>query len=178
MKPIHIGEVARQSGVGVETIRFYEKEGLMPEPPRRDSGYRLYQQDAVLRLRFIQRAKDLGFSLKEIKELLSLRIDPATTCEDVLKRAEMKSRDIEGKIRTLQRMKKVLSNLVAACPGQGPVDDCPILESLEDKDSPRPPISSSPARNARRPTTFKSTRKSTAPRRTRKGGNHVPLLPR
>src|SRR2546425_6976159 len=106
MKPLTIGQVARRAGVGVETVRFYEREGLLEEPPRRESGYRQYGEDIVARLQFIRRAKELGFTLNEIKELLSLRLDPSTTCAEVKDRAQAKIADIEQKIRTLQRMKK------------------------------------------------------------------------
>src|SRR5262245_11414989 len=99
MKPLTIGEVARRAGVGVETVRFYEREGRLDEPARRASGYRQYGEDAVARLRFIRRAKELGFSLKEIAELLALRADPATTRADVRRRAETKVADIEAKVR-------------------------------------------------------------------------------
>ncbi len=81
-KPLSIGRVARRAGVGVETVRFYERQGLIEEPPRRMSGYREYDEDVVSRLGFIRRAKELGFTLKEIKELLSLRRDPSTPAAD------------------------------------------------------------------------------------------------
>jgi len=97
METLTIGKVARLAGIGVETIRFYEREGLIEEPPRRESGYRQYPEDTVHRLRFIRRAKELGFTLKEIKELLALRIDPETTCEDIRRRANTKINDIEAK---------------------------------------------------------------------------------
>ena len=125
-----IGQVARQSGIGVETVRFYEREGLIPQPSRPGSGFRRYPQDAVSRIRFIQRSKALGFSLKEIKELLSLRVDSATSCGEVKKRAEEKIADIERKIHALREMKDALSKLTAACRGKGPTGACPILEAL------------------------------------------------
>lgn len=131
MKTMTIGQVARQAGVGVETVRFYERQGLLNEPPRRESGYRQYEEDVVARLRFIKRAKELGFSLKEIKELLALRVDPTTTCREVKEQAEAKIADIEGKIASLLRMKKALVKLTAVCRGQGPTSECPILEALE-----------------------------------------------
>ena len=131
MKPLSIGAVAKSSGVGVETVRFYEREGLLEEPARRASGYRQYDQQVVERLRFIRRAKELGFTLKEIGELLSLRLDPSSTAGDVRRRAETKLADIEGKIRTLRRMHKALSKLTMACSGHGSVGECPILEALE-----------------------------------------------
>ncbi len=126
-----IGEVAKRSGIGLETVRFYERKGLIEEPPRTDSGYRQYPAAVVARLRFIKRAKELGFSLKEILELLSLRVDPDTTCADVKKRADLKILDIEQKISTLQKMKKALTKLAASCTGSGPSSDCPILEALD-----------------------------------------------
>lgn len=134
MKPLNIGEVARLSGVGIETIRFYEREGLIPEPPRKESGYRQYPEETVARIRFIRRAKELGFSLKEIKELLSLRIDPATTCEDIRRRAEVKIANIEEKIRALQKMKKALVKLAVACRERGSASECPILEALDSEE--------------------------------------------
>ena len=126
-----IGKVARLADVGVETIRFYEREGLIGRPSRRESGYRQYPEETVQRLRFIRRAKDLGFTLKEIKELFELRIKQGTTCGNVRERAETKIQDIETKVRTLQRMKKALVKLTLACSGKGPVSECPILEAME-----------------------------------------------
>ena len=130
MSAMTIGQVARQAGVGVETVRFSEREGLLEAPPRRASGYRQYAQEAVARIRFIKRAKDLGFSLKEISEILSLRVDPDTTCSEVKQRAEAKIADIDAKLRDLQRMQQALGHLVAACSGRGPTSHCPILEAL------------------------------------------------
>lgn len=133
MQSMTIGKVAKQAEVGIETIRFYEREGLIEEPPRRASGYRQYPGDTVDRVRFIKRAKEFGFSLKEIKELLALRIAPGTTCGQIKKQAEAKVEDIEDKIRSLQRMKRALKKLTAACSGKGSVSECPILDALEDR---------------------------------------------
>jgi MerR family mercuric resistance operon transcriptional regulator len=130
-KGLTIGQVARRAGFGIETVRFYERKGLIDEPPRRTSGYRQYPASVISRLRFIKRAKDLGFSLREIKELLSLRVEPTTTCSDIQKRAEAKIADVEGKIRSLERMKEVLTRLTASYGGVGPVSECPIVEALE-----------------------------------------------
>lgn len=127
-----IGKVARFAGVGVETIRFYEREGLIEQPVRFGSGYRQYSAGAVSRIRFILKAKELGFTLKEIRELLELRIDPAASCGDVREQAQTKIADIDRKIRTLRRMKKALAKLTAACDGKAPVSECPILEALEE----------------------------------------------
>ena len=137
MKPLTIGQLAKRANVGVETVRFYEREGLLEEPDRRASGYRQYDEDVVRRLEFIRKAKDLGFTLKEIKELLSLKLDPSTTCADVKERAETKIEDIEGKIRTLQRMKRALVKVTKSCSGSGPTSECPILESIETNGKPR-----------------------------------------
>jgi MerR family transcriptional regulator, copper efflux regulator len=130
-KPLTIGLVARRAGVGVETVRFYERQGLIEEPPRRLSGYREYNEEVVFRLGFIRRAKQLGFTLKEIKELLSLRRDPSTPAADVRRRAEAKIVDIESKIRILQKMKKALKGLTAACCGNATGAECPLLHALD-----------------------------------------------
>ena len=133
MKPMTIGQVAKQTAVGIETIRFYERQGLIEEPPRRDSGYRQYSEDVIARIEFIKRAKELGFSLKEIHELFSLRVDHDTSCGDVRNRAEAKIVDTQEKIRELQRIKKALTKLATACTGRGPTSECPILDALEGK---------------------------------------------
>jgi len=125
-----IGRLARSAGVGVETIRFYERKGLIAEPPRTFAGYRTYPPEAVGRLRFIRRAKELGFTLREIRELLDLRADESTTCDVVRARAAAKIADIEEKIRSLQTMKAALERLAAECPASGPASDCPILDAL------------------------------------------------
>lgn len=138
MKPLSIGQAARSAGVGVQTVRFYEREGLLEQPDRRPSGFRQYDGDVVQRLKFIRRAKELGFTLKEIAELLSLRLDPAKTSGDVKRRAEAKLTDIESRIRTLRRMHKALSKLTTACSGHGNTSDCPILDALERDPSPSP----------------------------------------
>lgn len=130
MKSLTSGQLAKETRVGVETIRYYERRGLIPKVPRRESGYRQYPQDMVLRIRFIKRAQELGFSLKEISELLSLRVDPNTTCADVRKRAEVKVADVDEKIQILQRMRRVLVKLIRRCQGRGPTSECPILEAL------------------------------------------------
>jgi MerR family mercuric resistance operon transcriptional regulator len=130
-----IGAVARQAGVGVETVRFYERQGLLAAPPRRppssphQAGYRQYPEEAVARIRFIQRAKALGFSLREIAELLSLRSDGS--CAEVRRRAADKLADIEGRIQALTRMKAVLARLIEGCPERAPARQCPILEALD-----------------------------------------------
>lgn len=136
METLTIGKVAKKAGVNIETIRYYERQGLIPRPSRRQSdggflGYRQYPAETVKRIQFIRHAKELGFSLKEIAELLSLRIEQGVTCGDVRKRAEAKIADIDTRIKILQRMKKALVNLTKECKGRGPVSECPILEALE-----------------------------------------------
>ncbi len=131
MKTLKTGELAKQAGVNVETLRFYEREGLLPEPPRRASGYREYPPDTVQRIRFIQRAKELGFTLREIKGLLELRVDPETTCAEVKEHAAEKIADVKQKISDLKRIERALNKLMNTCRGSGPIDDCPILKHLE-----------------------------------------------
>ena len=126
-----IGELARTSGVRVTTIRFYERKGLLPAPPRRASGYRMYADADLRRLRFIQEAKTLGFSLHEIAELLALRAASSRTCLRVREQASGKIRDVEGKIRQLRRYRMALQHLVAQCVAGGTDGACPILEALE-----------------------------------------------
>lgn len=133
MNTMTIGQIARNSGTSIETIRFYEREGLIEKPSRTESGYRSYQPDVISRLSFIMQAKSLGFSLAEIKELLSLKFSPETNCGDVRNQAEKKILDIEHKIDSLQRIKLALVKLVTACPGSGPTTECPILEAMETK---------------------------------------------
>ena len=131
MEGLTIGRLAREGQVNVETIRYYERRGLLPRPPRRPSGYRVFPPSAVRVLQFVKTAQALGFSLREIKELLSLRIQPGRSCADVRDRAEQKIAEIDQKIRTLKAMRKALMRLAAACSGRGPISECPILESLE-----------------------------------------------
>jgi MerR family mercuric resistance operon transcriptional regulator len=126
------GEVAERSGVNRETVRYYEQRGLIPEPPRTDGVYRTYDERYVERIRFIKRAQELGFSLKEIGELLALRLDPEGACGDVRAKATAKLEDVREKIRDLQRIEAVLGRLVTACSGEGPTSDCPILDALDE----------------------------------------------
>lgn len=126
-----IGQLARSSGAGVETIRYYEREGLIAKPPRRASGYRQYSEDTLARLHFIRHAKALGFSLKDIKELLELRVTPGTTCAVIRKRAEAKIDEVRAKLEMLRQMERALVKLTAACRGRGPTSDCPILDALD-----------------------------------------------
>lgn len=129
-----IGKLANAAGVGVETIRFYEREGLLPKPPRKRSGYRQYPPDTVGRVMFIRRAKELGFTLKEITELLDLRVDPDKSCADVRALAKSKILDVEEKMADLARIKGALEKLARACRGKGPTSECPILDAIEKED--------------------------------------------
>ena len=126
-----IGQVAKQADVGIETIRFYERKGLLAQPPRLHDAYREYPKEAVAKIRFIKRAKDLGFSLSEIAELLALETNPHATCADVKHRAVEKISAIQQRVDDLQRMKRVLSRLVASCSENDPVNTCPIIECFE-----------------------------------------------
>lgn len=132
---LSIGKLAEQAQVNVQTIRYYERRGLLRDPERTASNYRVYGGDTLRRVRFIRRAQELGFTLSEIKELLELRASPRSCCADVRERSEAKMRDIDEKVRTLQAMRKALARLVRACSGRGPVTECPILESLEDEEA-------------------------------------------
>jgi Hg(II)-responsive transcriptional regulator len=130
MKPLMIGQVASQSGVAVETIRFYERQGLLEPPERRASGYRQYDEDVVTRIRFIRRAKELGFSLTEIDELLKLRVDSADACAETKRLVVGRIEQIDDKIRDLQRVRNALSDMTAACDENGSGGECPILDAL------------------------------------------------
>lgn len=127
MTTMKIGEVARRSGVGVETIRYYEREGLLQEPARRPSGYRQYDEATLDRLEYIRRAKDLGFTLGEIRELLELSFLPHGGCDHIRQRAEAKQADIDAKIRSLQQMKRALDKIVRQCRQNNAPARCPLL---------------------------------------------------
>lgn len=131
MEIFSIGQVASRAGVGVETVRFYEREGLLEEPARRASGYRQYAEEAVKQIQFIKRAKLLGFSLKEIRELLTLRVDTENSCEQVKERAATKLAEVEQKIIELQQMRQALLQVASLCVGEGPKSRCPMLDALD-----------------------------------------------
>lgn len=131
-----VGRLAREVGINLETVRFYERNGLLPKPRRSASGYRLYTTDVTRRLKFIKRAQELGFSLHEIRELLALRASPGTNRNgEIRRRTELKIADIENKIKTLELMRGVLRNLVESCCACAPHSKCPILESFENENS-------------------------------------------
>jgi len=130
MTTMKIGEVAKRSGTGIETIRYYEREGLLLEPDRRPSGYRQYGESTVERLEYIRRAKELGFTLAEIKELLELSF-AHSNCDHIRQRAEAKITDIEQKIRSLQQMKRSLGKIVERCRTKNSTDDCPLVHKAK-----------------------------------------------
>lgn len=132
---MRIGEIAREAGVGVETVRFYEQRGLIRQPPKPSTGgYRDYPSAAVRRIRFVRRAQQLGFSLAEIVELLELESADGAACVDVRRRAEIKLGEVTAKIGDLERIEGALEELIEACPGEGPVRRCSILEAISDGD--------------------------------------------
>ncbi len=130
MNGLTIGELAKQSNVNLETIRFYEREALLPKPPRLRSGYRSFPAESVQQVRFIKRAQELGFSLREIKELLALRNEPRSASADVKGRVEQKISEIDRKMKALREMKKELVLLASTCSGATTIESCPIMESL------------------------------------------------
>ena len=134
MDSLTISKVAKRAGINLQTVRYYERQGLLAPVSRTDAGYRIFSSDAVRRIRFIKRAQELGFSLKEIKELLSLRIDAHTTQADIRKRTRTKIADVEQKILHLQAIHASLLRMAEDCSGCGALKDCPILESLDGKD--------------------------------------------
>ena len=128
-----IGELARATGVGVSTIRYYERAGFLPPSARTASNYRVCREEAVGRLRFIRGARQLGFTLEEIKGLLELRVNRRTTCAEVRSRAEAKITDIEARIRSLRQMCRALTKLAEECETHSDGIGCPLLEHLEGK---------------------------------------------
>lgn len=128
---MRIGELAAKAGVGSQTLRYYERRGLLQKPPRSTSGYRTYTVEAVILVRFVKRAQELGFTLGEIQALLRLRNDHKAACSDVRASASAKIADIEEKIAHLQAIKKALGILVKSCTSRGSTRECPILEAIE-----------------------------------------------
>ena len=134
MTYLSIGQIAKRTGVTVEAIRFYEKRALLPAPPRSASGYRQYPPVTAKRVRFIQRAKELGFSLKEIHALLSLRDTQDGSCADVKIQALQKVGEIDQKIDDLNRIRGALTELAEKCGGKGDLSECPILDALDENE--------------------------------------------
>ncbi len=149
MTTMTIGKTARLAGVGVETVRFYERRGLIVQPPRpANGGFRVYPEPTVERIRFIRQAQKLGFSLAEIAELLSLRADPSTDCAEVRNHAEAKLDEVDRKIAGLEHLRSALAFIIAACPGQGALQACTILDALA---GAGPTTAAGKQRNERRP---------------------------
>lgn len=130
---LKIGELAKEAGVNLQTVYYYERRGILPPTDRMESGYRLYDEGAIKKLRFIKSAQALGFSLAEISSLLNLRVGPSARCGAALKKAEAKLREVETKIESLERLRRTLRGLISDCRGRKKTDACPILSSLEDK---------------------------------------------
>jgi DNA-binding transcriptional MerR regulator/copper chaperone CopZ len=151
-KHLTIGELAQRAGVGVETIRFYERKGLIAQPVRPADGFRAYSQDVIARLGFVHEAKQLGFTLKEIRDLLRLRDNPRTDAAAVRGRAAAKLAQIEDGINQFQRMRATLRELLSRCLGSGELSKCSIVEAL----------SASATKTAERP----ARRKKRAPMKT------------
>ena len=131
-----IGQLAKHSGVGTETIRYYQRRGLLAKPRRAGSGYRYFDENDTVRLRFIRRAKELGFSLGEIKTLLALKTDVSSRRSDVKQKVASKVREITERIDDLLRIRSALKLLGNSCDGHGTIDGCPILAALETPPKP------------------------------------------
>lgn len=132
MQGMTIGEAAMAAGVGVETIRFYERRGLIEQPSRpAGGGFRSYPWETVRRIRFIRQAQELGFSLREARDLLALRTDGSADAAAVRERAQVKLDDVERKLEHLGQIRAALRELLAACPGSGPLGACSVMEALD-----------------------------------------------
>jgi MerR family copper efflux transcriptional regulator len=132
MEALGIGQLAKRGGVGIDTVRYYERNGLLAPLTRLASGYRRYGDIELARLRFIRRAQGLGFTLKEIKQLLALSAQ--RDVERVKRSAQAKLLDVKSRIADLERVRDGLATLIAACPGHGKAADCPILRALNDEE--------------------------------------------
>ena len=134
LQSLTIGKLAKKADVSIDSIRFYERRGLIAEPMRTESNYRIYPLEAADRLRFIKKAQKLGFSLDEIQDLLDLSHDPDASKANVKAKTEEKIENIRRKIQDLNRMMKALEQLDERCDGHGPIADCPILKALAKDD--------------------------------------------
>ena len=132
MDGLTIGQVAKGANVNVETVRYYERVGLIPLPPRTESKYRLFPAEVIQRIKFIKKAQDLGFTLSEIKTLLSIYDSKNFDCKEVQQFASQKIEEIELKIKDLQDIKSILQDLTNRCPGQGSIGECPIINEFEE----------------------------------------------
>ncbi len=147
MTALTIGALAKRAGVGVETVRFYERRGLVRRPARPGAGYRSYPEDAVARIRFIRNAQTLGFTLQEVKELLALRVTAGSSCAAVRSRASAKVADVKRRMGELERIRSALEGLMVHCPGRGALADCSILDALDSAESELPPLPSARKRS-------------------------------
>src|SRR6266853_6386292 len=154
MLALTIGRAASEAGVNIETVRFYERRGLIERPPKGE-GYRIYSPDQVARIRFIKEAQQIGFSLREIGELLTLHADPSADCSDVREQATAKLEEVRRKIERLQEIGTALETLITACPGRGGLQACSIMDALTQRssghlaaDRPRQPNSKRPTRRS------------------------------
>lgn len=126
-----IGQVAKQGGVNLQTVRYYERRGLISPKGRRDSGYRFYTEEAIKKIQFIKNAQALGFTLREIMQLLRLQVSDTARCGYIKRKAASKLEDIRTKMKGLKTLEKVLEDLIGACRSGTTTDQCPILKSLE-----------------------------------------------
>ncbi len=131
-----IGALAAEAGVSVQAVRYYERRGLLPAPDRTQSGYRDYDRSDVLRMSFVRRAKDLGFTLSEIRDLLELRVRRGTTAADVRRQATEKLEATRSKIRDLRRIATALEHVVSTCDAHGPPEACALMHALESANAP------------------------------------------
>ena len=143
-------ELARRAGVTVETLRYYERRGLLPRPPRTPTGYRLYSVSEVALVGFIRRARDLGFSLREVEELLDLTADPAEDCTDICGAVEAKLAELDRSLREIRARKRALRELLRACPGNVPIQSCPIVGRMAGESDFNPAIIRSRRRGGER----------------------------
>lgn len=134
---LRIGELATRASVNVQTIRYYERRGLLAEPNRTEAGYRIYPPETARVVRFIKRAQGLGFSLEEVERLLGLRDDRVSSCDEVKALALMKIEAIEEKLHRLTALKTALETLVGSCDRGDSVRECPILEAIEESTTNR-----------------------------------------
>ena len=134
MDHLSTSQLAKKSGINPETLRYYIRRGLIEEPERSSSGYRQYREETVRRIRFIKKAQELGFTLQEIKELLTFRIDSKTACRDTKQAVRQKIESVTQKISSLQRILHTLEQMESTCAASKIKAGCPILESLDQED--------------------------------------------
>lgn len=130
-----IGQIARKTDVSVETIRFYQRRGLLDTPPKDSQGYRQYTGDTVEDIRFIRNAKLLGFTLKEIATLLQYRRMPGSNCGEARVLAVQKSAEMNKRLRELQQVNSIINQLIGRCSGDEEIHDCPIIKALDSCDT-------------------------------------------